>query len=107
MTNTVDIDDGGKVAELVDVGEMAGFPDGSFGGLTISHQAVVSVGDLVNVLGGISHTSSDGKTLSQRTGSNIDEIELGGWVTFKRTVDLSQGEELFSLQETVVSPACV
>lgn len=107
LTNTVDIDDGGKVAELVDVGEVSGFPDGTFNSFTITHQAVVSVGDLVNVLGGISHTASNRETLTQRAGGNIDEVELGGWVTFKGRVDLSQSQELFSLQEAVVGPAGV
>lgn len=59
LSETVDIDNGGEVIELVVSSEVSSFPDGTFNGFTVSHHTVVSVGDFINVLGGISHTAGD------------------------------------------------
>ena len=42
--------------------------------------------------------------MTEGTGGDINEFLSGGGVTFKIGVDLSEGEELFLGQETVLSP---
>lgn len=39
--------------------------------------------------------------MTKRSGGSIDEVELGGWVTFEGGIDLSQGEDLVSGDVTI------
>ena len=59
LTKSININDGGEVIKLIGGGEVSSFPDGTFNSLTITHHTVVSVVNFVNILGGISHTSSN------------------------------------------------
>jgi uncharacterized protein YrrD len=107
LTEGVDINDGNEVAKVVVSSEVGGFPDRSFSALTITQQGVELVFDLVHVFGGISHTSGNGKTLSEGSGGYVNEVESGDGVTFKLTVDVTESLEGFLGEETIVSPADV
>lgn len=105
LSESVNINEAGEVVKFIVVSEMSSFPNGAFNGFTVSDDTVVSVVDLINVLGGVSHTSSNGETLTKRSSSGIDEVELGSWVTFEGRIDLSQGQDLVSGDVAVSIPA--
>jgi hypothetical protein len=107
LTKGVDVDDGNEVVKVVVSSEVGSFPDRSFSALTITEQGVEFVLDLVHIFGGISHTSGNGKTLSEGSGGYVNELESGDGVTFKLTVDVTEGLEGFLGEETIVSPADV
>jgi hypothetical protein len=107
LTKGVDVDDGNEVVEVIVSSEVGSFPDRSFSALTITEQGVEFVLDLVHIFGGISHTSGNGKTLSEGSGGYVNELESGDGVAFKLTVDVTEGLEGFLGEETIVSPADV
>jgi hypothetical protein len=107
LTKGVDVNDSNEVVKVVVSSEVGSFPDRSFSALTITEQGVEFVLDLVHIFGGISHTSGNGKTLSEGSGGYVNELESGDGVTFKLTVDVTEGLEGFLGEETIVSPADV
>jgi hypothetical protein len=107
LTKGVDVDDGNEVVKVIVSSKVGSFPDRSFSALTITEQGVEFVLDLVHIFGGISHTSGNGKTLSEGSGGYVNELESGDGVTFKLTVDVTEGLEGFLGEETIVSPADV
>ena len=58
LTQTVDINDGAEVVQFVETGKIDGFPNVALHGLTVAHEAVGTVGGLVNEFTDIGHTAS-------------------------------------------------
>jgi len=107
LTEGVDVDDSNQVREVIVTSEVGSFPDGAFSDFTITEQGEISVFDLVHILRGISHTGSNGETLSEGSRSDINELESGDGVTFELTVDVTEGLEGFLGEETIVGPGDV
>jgi len=107
LTEGVDVNDGNQVGEVIVTSEVGSFPDGTFSDFTITEQGEISVFNLVHILRGVSHTSSDGETLSEGAGGDINELESGDGVTFELTVDVTEGLEGFLGEETIVGPGDV
>lgn len=107
LTEGVDVDDSNQVREVIVTSEVGSFPDGTFSDFTITEQGEISVLDLVHILRGISHTGSNGETLSEGSRGDINELESGDGVTFELTVDVTEGLEGFLGEETIVGPGDV
>merc|ERR550532_1487091 len=62
---------------------------------------------LVKVLGTVGHARSNAEPLAQGSGSHINKRQPWGWVTLQVGVDFSQFEQIFSWEETSLSPCSI
>lgn len=107
LSESVDIDDADEIFEVVVGCEVSSLPDGSLGALTVSENGPVGIVQLIEVLGGVGHSSGAAQSLSETSGGDVDERQLWSWVSLEVGVDLSEVEEVLLVDEPVFSPGGV
>jgi len=88
LAQSVDVEDGAQVVQLVVAGKMQGFPNRALGAFTIADQAVRLVGRLVKVLADVSHAAGHAQALAQRARRHIDEVKARRGMAFQIRIDL-------------------
>ena len=72
---TVSVNDGAEIVQLIVTAGHGAFPDASFGKLTIAHDNIYAVIALVHLTGEC-HTDRDRQTVAERTGVHLDTIDF-------------------------------
>jgi hypothetical protein len=76
LTESVHINDSDEVVKLVVSAKIDCLPDASFCNLTVSANTKNGVVDLIKIFAGVSHTTCDGKTLTQGSSCNINKWDF-------------------------------
>lgn len=104
LAQTVDIEDGAQIVQIVVRGEIQRLPDRAFGALAVADDAVGSVRGFVVVLAHVRHAAGDGQPLAQGTGGHVHEIQSGRRVALQIAVHFTQLEQVAGREETGLGP---
>jgi hypothetical protein len=94
LSECVDISEDNEIVEVVVAGKGCSLPDAALSAFSVTHDAVDFVVDFVEVLAGVSHTSSYTKSLTQRASGHINEGYFGNGVAFQKGAFQPQGVQI-------------
>ncbi len=106
LAQAVDIDDGDEVVELVVGGHRGRFPHRALGGLAVAHHHVDALVALVE-LGHRGHAHADRQALAERAGGDVHERQRYGGMALEIGVDLTQVQQIVTLQVAGFGPGGV
>ncbi len=88
LSQTIDVDDGSHVGEVVVGGLVETFPYGALRGFAVSHQHPHTIRKLVEILAGQRDADSNGQALTKRARGHIDIRNNGYGMTLDRAAEL-------------------
>ncbi len=104
LTESIDVDDGAEIIQLVVAREFRGFPIRALDWFAVAHQHIGAMVKLVHIFGAQRDADADRRALSQWSGGHVDKGEAGCGMPFQVWMQRPQFQQLFFGEEPGLGP---